>query len=102
MKPAIACYQHLTQSPLAVASQDACDGGHSPAPVGGFDLELFSAGAREREVSRTARVLGFPPLGVEPSGAFEPLQRGEERSRVDLEDAARDLLDAAADAERVQ
>ena len=38
------------------------------------------------------------PLGVEPSGADESLEGGEERSGVHLEDAARDLFDASRDA----
>src|SRR5262245_38497446 len=29
------------------------------------------------------------PVGIDGAGALEPLQRGEQRSRVDLEDAAR-------------
>ena len=50
---------------------------------------------------RPARVLGLPPFGVEPSGALQPLQRRQQRAGIDLEDAARDLLDAPGDAEAV-
>ena len=61
----------------------------------------FLPGAGERIELRTARVLGLAPLGVEPSGALQPLQRGEKRARVHLEHTTRDLLDAAGDAEAV-
>ncbi len=50
---------------------------------------------------RAPRVLGLAPFGVEPAGALEPLQRRQQRSGVDLEDAARDLLDTPRDAEAV-
>ena len=77
------------------------DGGDAAVPVGGFGLELLSSRARERVELRPARVLGIAPLGVEPAGALESLQGGEERPGIDLEHAARDLLDAAGDAESV-
>ena len=67
----------------------------------GLDLELFPAGARERVELRAARVLRLAPLGVEPARALQPLERGEERAGIDLEHAARDLLDAPRDAEAV-
>ena len=58
--------------------------------------------ARVRRVHLgAARVLGLSPLGVEPARALEPLQRREQGTGVDLEHAARDLLDPAGDAEPV-
>src|SRR5690606_12143191 len=71
-------------------------------PVRGLGLELRPPGARESIVLGAAGVLGAAPLGVEPSRALEAMDRGEQRARVALEDAARDLLDAAGDAEAVE
>src|SRR5207245_6434812 len=79
--------------------QQTRERGHPARPVGGLELELLLSGARERIELRPARVLGPAPLGVEPPGALQALERGEERAGVHLEDAARDLLDAAGDAE---
>src|SRR5215210_4140360 len=86
---------------LALRLQQPGDGRGAAGPVRGLDLELFSAGASERVEPRAARVLRLAPLGVEPSGALQPLQGGEEGSGVDLEHSARDLFDAAGDAEAV-
>ena len=47
-------------------------------------VELLPSGARERVELRPARVLGLSPLGVEPAGALEPLERGEERTGLTL------------------
>ena len=44
----------------------------------------------------------LPPRGVQPAGALQALQRGQQRAGIDLEGAAGDLLDAARDAEAVQ
>src|SRR5436189_84412 len=74
---------------------------HAPGPLGGFGLELLPAGPGERVEPGATRVLRLSPFGIEPAGALQPLQGGEERSGVDLEDAARDLLHAAGDAEPV-
>ena len=54
-----------------------------------------------RQLARGVRVLGLPPLRVEPPGTLEALQGGEQGAGVDLEDVARDLLDAPRDAEAV-
>ena len=75
--------------------------GGAARPLRRLVLELPLAGARERVEPRAARVLRGAPLGVEPAGALQPLERGEQRPGVDLEDAARDLLDAPRDAEAV-
>src|SRR5512138_1821851 len=84
---------------LDLGSQQTRNRGGAPVPVGGFDVELTAAGARQSVELRTAGVFGAAPFGVEPAGALEALQRDEERAWVDLEDAARGLLDAAGDAE---
>src|SRR5688572_25400101 len=81
--------------------EQTCHGGYAPRPVGSLGLELPSSRARELVELRAPRVLRLPPFGVEPAGALEALQGGEERARVHLEHTARDLLDAARDAEPV-
>ena len=73
----------------------------APVPVCGFHLELLSARTGQAVDLGAASILSLFPLGVEPSGALEPLQRGEQRAGVHLEDAARDLLHPAGDAEAV-
>src|SRR5439155_21425211 len=70
-------------------------------PVGGGGLELLLPGAGEFVKPRAARVLRVAPLGVQPSSAFETLERRQQGTRIHLEDAARDLLDAAGNAEAV-
>jgi hypothetical protein len=77
------------------------DGRRAPGPAGGLDLELLSARARERVELGPPGVLALAPLGVEPPGPLQPLQRGEERARVHLEHAARDARNAPGDAEAV-
>ena len=49
-----------------------------------------------------ARVLGLAPLGVEPAGPLESLERGEEGAGIDLEDIPRNLFDPAGNAEAVE
>src|SRR2546427_5045957 len=85
-----------------LGAEEAGDGGDAARPVGGFGIELFAAGAGQGVVLRAARVLGFAPLAAQPAAPLEPLERGKERAGVDLEDAARDLLDAAGDTETVE
>ncbi len=62
----------------------------------------FSPGSREPVELCAARVLGLPPLGVEPAGALQALQRGEQGAGVHFEDSTGNLLNAAGDAEAVQ
>src|SRR6185437_8801852 len=83
---------------LPFGVEEACHRGRAALPVGRLHLELLPAGAREPIVSGPARVFGLPPLGVEPAGAFESLEGGEQGAGIDPEHPARDLLDAAADA----
>ena len=86
---------------LTLGFQDSCDRRRPTRPVRGLGVELSPSRAREAVVLRASRVGRLTPLGVEPSSALETVQRGEQRAGVDLEHAARDLLDAAGDAEPV-
>src|SRR5262245_47660097 len=86
---------------LPLGLQDPSDGGRSPRPVRGFYLQLLPAGARQPVVLRAPGTGGLLPLGVEPSGTLQAAQRRQERAGIDLEHAARHLLDAAGNAESV-
>src|SRR5881392_481597 len=70
-------------------------------PVRRLDLELLAPLARQLVVPRAPRVLRLAPFGVEPPRPLEPLERGQQRPRIDLEHAARHLLHATRDAEAV-
>src|SRR4029078_12516606 len=75
--------------------------GRAPRPIFGLDLELFPTGARELVELRASRILRLTPLAVEPARPLEALQRGEQRSGIHLEDAARYLLDPPRDSKAV-
>ena len=87
---------------LTLLTEKALNGGGAAGPVRGFDFELLFSAARKPVELCAAGVFRLSPLGVEPSGALQALQSGEQRSRIHLEHATRDLFDAAADAEPVQ
>src|SRR5450432_446136 len=86
---------------LALRLQEPCDGRCPARPIRSLVLELLLARAGELVGFGAARVLRSTPLGIEPSTPFQPLQRGEERARINLEDSARYLLNAARDTEAV-
>src|SRR5262245_57921847 len=83
-------------------SEKARDRAGATIPICRLTVELPSAGAGQRVVLRPPRARRRAPFGVDCAGALEPLQCREQRSGVDLEDAARDLLDPLADAEAVE
>ena len=68
-------------------------------PLRGFFSELPAPGARERVVLRPPVVLGRLPGRCEPPRFLEAMQCGKERAGLNHERPARDLLDAAGDAE---
>src|SRR4051812_45186653 len=86
---------------LALRLQEPRDGGCPPRPIRRLVPELLLAGAGELVDFGAARVLRSTPLGIEPSTPLQPLQRGEERARINLEDSARYLLNPARDTEAV-
>src|SRR5439155_26114690 len=59
------------------------------------------ARARETIVLRVAMILRRAPLALDPSLLLEALERGVERSLIDVEHTPRELLDALADAPAV-
>src|SRR5918995_713227 len=81
--------------------QQSFDRRGTASPLGRVEVELLSAGAGQRVVLGAARVLCVTPLGIDEPRAIETFECGEERSCIDLEYAARNLLDALRDAEAV-
>src|ERR1041384_7782480 len=78
-------------------AQEELNGIGVALPGADFAGELFASGGGEGVELGAAVVLGRAPLGVEQAAILEAVQRGVEGALVDLEDAARDLLDALAD-----
>src|SRR2546423_14594050 len=73
------------------------DGGHVAAPRFHLDAECPASLGREPVVLRSAVVIGRAPLAVDPLLLLETLECRVEGSLVDVENAARGLLNALAD-----
>ena len=71
-------------------------------PVFGFRFELAPARFRQAVEFRAPIVFRFAPLGFEPAGFLHPVESGEERARLHVEGALRDLVDAGGNAEPVE
>ena len=84
---------------IALRFEQPGDGQRSSTPLRRLDVELLFAGAGERIELGATRILGLTPLRVEPACALESREGDEQRPRVHLEHAARDLFDAPGDAE---
>ena len=67
----------------------------------GLGAEGAAAGRREAVVLGAAVVVGELPVAVDPFFLLQSLERGIERSLVDLEHAVGGLLDALGDAPAV-
>src|SRR4051812_29031991 len=63
-------------------------------PLVDLFTERSAALPRDGVVARASVVLGVLPVALDVAAMFEPLERGIERALVDLQPAARDLLDA--------
>src|ERR1700693_6331770 len=96
-RPRVSWRQRDTR--LALRLQKTGDGGCSACPVRCFDLELLFPRAVEGVELRAAGVFGLAPLGIEPSGSCQPLQRREKGTRVDLKYSTRNLFHTAGDPE---
>src|SRR6185437_13680313 len=81
----------------SAGGQNPFDGGHIAAPRLGLRAERSPALRGEPVVAGAAVVLRRAPFGADPPLELEPLERGVERPLVDVEHAARELLDALAD-----
>src|SRR2546422_261863 len=82
--------------------QCARDGQRDLIPVRGFFVQLSPSGTGEGVVLGPSVVLGGLPFGREPARLLQAMEGGEEGARLHGEGAARDLLDAARDAEPVE
>ena len=71
------------------------------SPARGLDAECAASGRRESIVFRAAIVVGELPVAVNPFFLFQSLERGIERSLIDLEHAVGGLLDALCDSPAV-
>jgi hypothetical protein len=79
-------------------AHDATDGQARALPGRAFRLELLPAGRRQPVVPRAASGVGGAPLRGDPSAPEQALQGGVEGARLHVEDVARQLRDALADA----
>ena len=59
---------------------------------------MLTSRASERIELRPAGVLRPAPFGIQPSHSLQPLEGGQQRAGIDLEDSARHLFNAAGNA----
>ena len=86
---------------LLRALQDQCDGGRHLLPVRHLPFELLAAGFGQGVELGAAILFRGAPLCADPFLAFQAIERRVERTLLDLQDVARDLLDALGDAPAV-
>lgn len=80
---------------------DQIDCGGEAAPVGGFLFELGAARRGQRIKLGLPACLGFFPFGFNPGFLFQAVQSRVERALLDLQDVARNLLNAFGDSPAV-
>src|SRR5215510_1330955 len=73
------------------------DGGAEFPPGVGFRLELGAAFRGELVVLRTPVVVGRAPARLDPAAPLEPVERRVERSLLDLQRGAGDLMEPLGD-----
>src|SRR5215831_4924275 len=83
---------------ISACFQDAANRGGLSGPLGCLAFELCAAARSERVVLCAPVIFGGLPHGLDPAGPFESAEGGEERSGIDFENVAADLLDALGDA----
>jgi hypothetical protein len=77
------------------------DGPGDELPARRFRVEVAAARLGELVELRPAVVFRLAPLGLQPALLFEAVERGKERTGLDVEGAAGDLRDSARDAKAV-
>src|SRR5690242_4340104 len=87
------------ESPLG--PEQTGDSGRASRPVVGGGFQLLLARFGQGVVLGTAPAVRHPPLGVEGTGALEPSEGGQQRTGIDFEYGARNLLHPARDPEPV-
>src|SRR5688572_3796276 len=82
---------------LSLVLQQTGDSPGATRPLCGLEFELPTAGACEGVIPGAAGTVGGAPLGVQPTGAFQTLERCQQRTRIDLEHPTGYLFDPASD-----
>src|SRR5690348_6623142 len=77
----------IVRSVQFISSQphDPFDRGAESVPIVRFDFQLFATLSREAIESGAAAKLRYAPLGFDPALMLETVERGVERSLVDLQ-----------------
>src|SRR5215472_14942093 len=83
------------------ALQDQRYSGREPVPIGEFLVQLSAALFRERVKFRAAIVVRRTPLGLDQSLALEAIERGIQRTLLNLQHLLRHLLNALRDSPAV-
>lgn len=77
-------------------------GNRDAIPLRGFLRELPTSGAGQRVVLGPAVVLGGLPVGLEPTGLLETVERREQRTGLNAERTGSHLLDTSRHTKAVQ
>src|SRR5690349_8326031 len=93
MKPAVMTQIHFSSSP-----KHEIDRGGEAFPVLRLVRERAAPCRGQSVIARSAPILRDVPVARDETLMLEPLQRGIERTLIDVEHAARDFLNALADA----
>src|SRR6266852_3408819 len=95
----------MVRAPLYLFGGRVEDAGHErghAVPVVGFGAELTAAGGGEAVELGLALIVGFAPLGGDEALVLKAEERGIERTLLDGELVAGDLLDAEENAVAVE
>lgn len=84
-------------SSLAGLLEDQRDPAGHALPLRALGRELPGALFRHRVKLGHTALLGFPPLGLQVAAFLQAIQRGVERSLLNVQSVARDLPDALGD-----
>src|SRR5258708_37672091 len=79
---------------LRLCLENSRDGRRLPGPFASLTFELFPSQRRQQVILRAPVVFRVPPFALEPAGPLQPAECRKQRSRIHLEDALADLLDA--------
>jgi hypothetical protein len=82
---------------LHLGAENQPDGVAQPLPIHNLSFHLPAAFPGERIKLRLAARFGFFSFGCEPTSVFQTMQRGIQRSLMDLEEILRDLLQPLRD-----
>src|SRR5215207_1406890 len=86
---------------MSVGLENEADRRDDPRPVFLFRRQLFQPGAGDAVVPGAPSFRCFAPLTLDEPPLFEPVERREERSRLDDKGVSADLADAVRDTDAV-